>query len=261
MNKIVIKDKKSDMVDIFRYPDGQHGVTLKLDQLKFKVPVHVVTRLKDWNDIEILLSVVAALEKCDYRIEIVEIVYLIGARSDRAFHLGQCNYLKDVIYRVIGSSVKPHVLSFHLPHNQMFGSGYYGLGDTKICLPNYIRGRLNKCVFVAGDCSAKDVFGTNHYFDKKRIGDKIKMKLYLDQYIHPDKKIVVIDDLCDGGATFIEAGKILNEMYPDNDLYLAVYHGLFTKGFDELGKYYKKIFTTNSYQDIDHPLVHQFNVI
>lgn len=58
------------------------------------------------------------------------------------------------------------------------------------------------------------------------------------------RKILVIDDICDGGRTFIEAAKLME----GNDLYLHVSHGIFSKGFDELKKYYKRIYTTDSYK-------------
>lgn len=58
-----------------------------------------------------------------------------------------------------------------------------------------------------------------------------------------NSKILVIDDICDGGRTFIELAKLL----PDDELYLYVSHGIFSQGLDELKKYYKHIYTTNSY--------------
>lgn len=65
--------------------------------------------------------------------------------------------------------------------------------------------------------------------------------------------ILVFDDICDGGATFIEIAKLIRANTVD-PLYncplkpdLFVYHGIFSKGYKELAEYYSKIYTTNSF--------------
>lgn len=59
------------------------------------------------------------------------------------------------------------------------------------------------------------------------------------------EKCMVVDDICDGGATFIGLAKQLKAKGA-GDLYLYVTHGIFSNGVDELKKYYKQIYTTNS---------------
>lgn len=61
-----------------------------------------------------------------------------------------------------------------------------------------------------------------------------------------DEKVLVIDDLCDGGATFVLLGQELQKHHVQADLYVS--HGIFSKGLDELKKYYNKIYTTDSLQ-------------
>jgi ribose-phosphate pyrophosphokinase len=61
-------------------------------------------------------------------------------------------------------------------------------------------------------------------------------------------KYLVVDDVCDGGGTFIGLAKAIKEANPsvDYSLDLWVSHGIFSKGFNELNKYYSRIITTNS---------------
>lgn len=59
-----------------------------------------------------------------------------------------------------------------------------------------------------------------------------------------DEKVLVVDDLCDGGATFVLLGQELQKYHVQADLYVS--HGIFSKGLDELKKYYNKIYTTDS---------------
>ncbi len=52
--------------------------------------------------------------------------------------------------------------------------------------------------------------------------------------------ILIIDDICDGGATFNQAAQILREQGAVN-LYLYVTHGIFSKGLDLLQENFKHI--------------------
>lgn len=55
-------------------------------------------------------------------------------------------------------------------------------------------------------------------------------------------KILVVDDICDGGRTFIEAAKLLG----DTEKFLYVSHGIFSKGLDCLyDAGYTAIYTVN----------------
>ncbi len=58
------------------------------------------------------------------------------------------------------------------------------------------------------------------------------------------KKVIVIDDLCDGGFTFISLARSL----PDNvDRHLFVFHGVFSNnGLEKVCDSYSKVFVSNS---------------
>ena len=69
---------------------------------------------------------------------------------------------------------------------------------------------------------------------------------------HLDKDMIIIDDICDGGATFINIAKELRKpgyMYKDNKIYLIVTHGIFSKGTTKLSQYFDGIYCTNSYKN------------
>lgn len=61
---------------------------------------------------------------------------------------------------------------------------------------------------------------------------------------HHIKRALVVDDICDGGATFNILGQTLKSQYILADLYVS--HGIFSRGLKELYKYYTSIYTTNS---------------
>jgi ribose-phosphate pyrophosphokinase len=61
---------------------------------------------------------------------------------------------------------------------------------------------------------------------------------------------MIVDDICDGGGTFIGVAEELKK-HNCGKLFLFVTHGIFSKGFDELNKYFEKIYCTNSFSDLD----------
>lgn len=58
----------------------------------------------------------------------------------------------------------------------------------------------------------------------------------------PDLPLLVVDDICDGGGTFIALAQALRAV-TNQPLYLYVTHGLFTKGLQQLKCHYQAIFT------------------
>lgn len=69
------------------------------------------------------------------------------------------------------------------------------------------------------------------------------------------KTIMICDDICDGGRTFIEVAKVLKEKFktPREKMILYVTHGIFSKGVEELSKYYGEIITYNNLNNITLP--------
>ena len=60
----------------------------------------------------------------------------------------------------------------------------------------------------------------------------------------PGRHYLVVDDICDGGGTFLGLGEKIREAGCHADLFVT--HGIFSKGTEELHKIYKNIITTDS---------------
>ena len=60
------------------------------------------------------------------------------------------------------------------------------------------------------------------------------------------KKLLIVDDICDGGATFLSIAKTISSRYKSCKLDLFVTHGLFSKGREVLEKAGITLHTTNS---------------
>ncbi len=70
---------------------------------------------------------------------------------------------------------------------------------------------------------------------------------------------LIVDDICDGGGTFIGIAEELKKKNAGN-LYLFVTHGIFSKGTKELKKYFKGIYCTNSFSTIKDKNITQFDI-
>jgi ribose-phosphate pyrophosphokinase len=63
--------------------------------------------------------------------------------------------------------------------------------------------------------------------------------------------LVIVDDICDGGRTFIEIAKAARTAGHIGKIYLVVTHGIFSNGYEELRSHLDGVFCTNSVKDVD----------
>jgi ribose-phosphate pyrophosphokinase len=89
-----------------------------------------------------------------------------------------------------------------------------------------------------------------------KTGKLSGFKVYADDL--EGKDCLIVDDICDGGGTFIGLADELKKKNAGK-LYLAVSHGIFNKGFESL-TVFDKIFTTNSFKDFDNEFVKQIGL-
>lgn len=61
----------------------------------------------------------------------------------------------------------------------------------------------------------------------------------------------IIDDLCDGGGTFIAIAKEIKLRYPLAKVYLVVTHAIFSKGFQPFEGWIDRIYCTDSFKKFE----------
>ena len=107
---------------------------------------------------------------------------------------------------------------------------------------------------VAKKFSIDKIITANKVRDMK-TGNILRTEIpVLDQ--HDNIQYVIIDDICDGGRTFVELAKAIKEGRPTAKIYLVVTHGIFSAGYSQLGEYFERIYTTNSYKGIGETEFH-----
>lgn len=292
-------DKSDIKYQIQKFPDGQQNIVLKHVHLEFgyrHLPIQIKSRLNNWLDLELIVCAVASLRELGTEEIHLYTPYIMGARSDRKFEQGGNNYLKDVICPVINSlnfktvtCIDPHsdVLEACINRFRKDTIGQFGLFKWSVgkiyndILPK-VGGELKdiegKYILISPDAGAsKKIYKLAEQIgykgdiitcskDRDNNGNLTKTVVPIE-HKHIRKDYTIIDDICDGGATFINIAKEL-KAHMQNDLhagkiYLIVTHSIFSKGTDELLKYFDGIYTTNSYQDLNpdtQSFVKQLNV-
>lgn len=120
--------------------------------------------------------------------------------------------------------------------------------------------KQNKPVIIAPDAGAgKKAFKVSQAFglplltaEKHRdtkTGALSGVTLNVDK---PNSHALIVDDICDGGGTFVPLGKILKDAGMTVALYVT--HGIFSKGFDVFKGSIDRIYTTDTFLSSQHPI-------
>lgn len=243
----VIVNGKPLPCSITRFPDGQieahWGGNIR--------PVNGIrARIQNFEDFQILIAVTKLVrtECAEVGAPFQNILYLnycIGMRGDRPFET-RLSYFRDVIAPII------NMLNFSVvyildPHS--IGATSSINNSIKIipqAIPITIE-YLNPTVIVFPDEGSKKRY-ENLFMGKLEVvwcsKDRVTKEFVLNGEILPSDRVLVIDDLCDGGWTFTELSKHIPVSKENKHLYVT--HGLFTKGINHLLECYETIHTTNS---------------
>jgi ribose-phosphate pyrophosphokinase len=234
-----------------------------------KITVSITSRFNSFKDLEIIIAANQALREFSYVENVkLNVPYFLGARSDRKFEAGTSNYLKTVICPIINAQnfsrvtvLDPHsdvleacLNNYHKHNNHRLVKDALTKIDNKdgaqsrICLVSPDAGAYKKIFDVAKEFKIDNIVTASKVRDIK-TGKILRTEIpTLDQ--HADLKYVIIDDICDGGRTFIELAKAIKGSRPSAKVYLVVTHGIFSAGFKELSQYFEGIYTTNSYREV-----------
>jgi ribose-phosphate pyrophosphokinase len=264
---------------ISKFPDGQQ--TVDIEWVGNIESVIINSRMNSFQDVELIICANQALKNAGVKNVGLYVPYFLGARSDRKFGIGGSNYLKQVICPIINSQnfftvivLDPHsdVLEACLNNYEKIDN-HLLVKQALTLIDNKNDARERVCL-VSPDAGAyKKIFDVAKKFDINKVVTATKVRdLKTGKILHTeipnlpvrldeDFKYVIVDDICDGGRTFVELAKAIREQRPAAKIYLAVTHGIFSGGFEALGEYFEHVYTTNSIKEQeDAYLVTRFNV-
>jgi hypothetical protein len=264
--QIILRNGECKHIKIHYYPDGQQNITLDMDYFNnVKEFIEIKCNVRNFDELEILLCLVAALKKNDFYISNIHFNYLFGMRSDRSFEIGMPNYFRDVIAPIINSLNIPQI-TFLQPHSLISLACINNAHVENLIIHDALRNEYFAALRIGADESIGHYdYNLHGCMIKKRTETGIdivlskKMKSIIQ---HSNvKSLLIFDDLCDGGASFIAISGCLKSDFKLDNIYLFVVHGLFTKGIDNVANHFDSIITTNSSQDFDdHPKLQVIDV-
>lgn len=243
-----------------KYPDGQVSAEFKGWDTDSEVdPYLIKERINSYEDLFYVRAMADAVE--DPHIYTLYIPCLFGQRSDRRFADNKSFDLK-LIAEIINNCNFKKVIILD-PHSDvslaLIKNSYKETSSrfVRAAVDNVkLRADNQNPLLVAPDAGAyKKVFEYGQMFECPVVG---AMKYRgkdgtIDLMFTHDvegQECLIVDDLCDGGATFINLGKKLKDLKASH-VYLYVTHGLFSKGFKDLAKVIDHVYCTNSVQDLD----------
>lgn len=255
---------------ISKFPDGQQTVDITSTHFFSSLTeVQIRSRMNDFKDLELIICATQALKNLGVVDIELYVPYFIGGRSDRLFQYGGLHYLKQVIAPIINSQgyskvyvMDPHSDVLEAVINNFAKYTNYKLvkfalenidnkvdAQSRICLVSPDAGAYKKIFDVAKEFGISNIITANKVRDLK-TGKILRTEVpTLDQ--HNDLQYVIVDDICDGGRTFVELAKVMKDSRATAKIYLVVTHGIFSSGFETLGEYFDGIFTTNSIKNIE----------
>ena len=247
---------KSIDFETFTFSGGEPHIKIKET---VKGAITITQRITSFNDVGFVLLATDALRRMNVKEINLFIPYFPAARQDRVMVSGESLSVK--VYADIINSQNYEKVTVFDPHSEVTPALLNNVEVidnheyVKCCLETI----KDEFVLISPDGGAlKKIYKLSSYLggieviecSKKRdvkTGKLSGFTVYANDL--QGKTGIVIDDICDGGGTFLGLGKALQEKN-SGDLHLIVSHGIFNKGFEQLEEIYKTIFTTNSFRNV-----------
>ena len=254
---IRIPEDRGLKYDMFRYPAGETQVRLKdsLDMQSFD-EIRVIARIINGEIMELALLTDAIQHSLQYPIPMTLVLpYLPYSRADRRFVEGDCFGLK-AFGKVINNLCYNQVVTIDA-HSKVAKRAITNLIDVDpfplIREVIDIIQAQNLTILLPDEGAIRYNLGGRHILRCEKDRDPVTGKLL--GFKVPDKKsfgksdkVLIVDDICDGGGTFIGiADKLFSLQDWTIPLFLYVTHGIFSKGFEDLRSRFDRIYTSDSY--------------
>lgn len=252
-------------ISVIKFPGGETNVDIGAGSLTFRdakaVEVLIHARIKNGDDLMAVLLSKDAIERVYAHAKVsLFMPYVPYARQDRVCVSGEALSIK-VFAGIINSAgfykvviTDPHsptataLLDRCIAYDQfdVFAQIKQDWMNWTIVAPDM--GAAKKCEDFAKRVGAEGVV----YFNKARdlnTGKILSIDLIGEKPVN--KNLLILDDICDGGRTFVG---MLPSLQGSKRIDLAVTHGIFSAGVDVLTSAFDTVYTTNSWSTQLHKL-------
>lgn len=230
----------------FVYPDGQPNIRLKTE-IDRKEGVDIACRIRNPNELFDLLMVADIVNRQSYVNKLV-ILYLMGGRTDRVLSFDQPFTLRIVADMI--NTIKAKNVEIIEPHSNRTTDLINNSKSNKD-VASYSNLKVEGYVVAVPDEGAAKKHKADIICSKVRdaaTGKLSGFKVDKVYYCPSESNIILLDDLIDGGGTFLGIYEKLKELNP-SELGLVITHAIQEEGLRKVSKVYDKVFITNSYKD------------
>lgn len=246
----LINKEKSDIdYSISRFPDGEVQITL--GEFSRKNQVMIMCRITTSEELFILMQVCDILRRHSIGF-VISIYYLMSMRMDRVMSFDRpfsLSVVCDVLDRLGAMCI-----CIYSPHSNVYKRLFKNTDIEEI--PSMFSIDFTKYQVVFPDAGA-EVRYRNIPISNYVYGTKSRSlttgKIISIGVRNPDsidgRPLLIRDDLCDGGGTFLGLAKAIREIKSDVDLNIMVDHMVNPKGIENLSKNFNHVWFTNSYKD------------
>jgi ribose-phosphate pyrophosphokinase len=177
--------------------------------------------------------------------------------NDKTFALWSFNKLlfDNIPMFTFEGMIYPHVISYDVHNRSAVTLPNFNNIIPGLLIDRIIKEKLIDCVVYPDESAKKRYDG---HFDNKQVfeitivkkrdqstGNIISHEIEHTGQIVADH-FLLLDDLCDGGRTFISAAQLIKEKFNNSTLHLYTTHGIYSNGFNELLNHFETIHCTNS---------------
>lgn len=249
-------DLQSISYESFTFSGGEPHIKIA-SEIPQNSKVLVTHRIRSFNDFGLLLLTIDALKRMQIKHIEVFLPYFPAARQDRVMISGEPlsvkvfaellnqQNLQNIHVFDAHSEVTPAVLdNCSVTTNDLFIKQVLEQIGRDLLFISPDGGALKKIYKLSKELGGIEVVECSKSRDVQ-TGKLAAFKVYADDL--QGKNCLIVDDICDGGGTFMGLAEKLNEKNAGN-LFLAVSHGIFSKGFESLNQSFEHIFTTNSFK-------------
>lgn len=251
----------------FTFSGGEPHIKIK-ESLSSADELMITHRVSSFNDMGLVLLAVDALRRMGLRYISLLIPYFPGARQDRLMVAGESLTVK--VYADLINSLNLERVIILDPHSEVTPALIHNVEvvSNHIFVSQALAGREDFHLIAPDAGSLKKIYGLAKFLEADSVVACGKMRdvstgtltgceVYAEDL--KGKTCVVVDDICDGGGTFLGLAKELKRKNAGR-LILIVTHGIFGNGSEALRELYDEIICTDSFQTLHDSNIQQIEL-